>query len=188
MFDFSFTEMLLAGMVALIVLGPERLPKVARFIGEWVGKIQRLAAGVKSELSAQTQYADLIKIKNEVQQTAQEIQQDLREFEHQIHQESNALTEKIQSNIPAWERLPEQKSPADFGVDAYGQPLVDGGGLVDEHGFPIYSGSHQHSSSHEQTHHHAHGWQVKSLRKQSISRQRDQRPRNKIKPKLRMRK
>ena len=41
MFDFSFTEMLLSGVVALVVLGPERLPKVARKAGEWVGKIQR---------------------------------------------------------------------------------------------------------------------------------------------------
>lgn len=154
MFDFSFTEMLLAGVVALIVLGPERLPKVARFIGEWVGKIQRLATGVKSELTNHAEYTDLLNIKNQVQQTTQEIREDLRHVE-----------EKIQTKTEAWENLPEQKTPADFGVD--------------EHGFPIFSGSPNTKSQ---------IWQVKSLKKQSMLRKRDMRPRHRTTPKLRMRK
>lgn len=154
MFDFSFTEMLLAGVVALIVLGPERLPKVARFIGEWVGKIQRLATGVKSELTNHAEYTNLLNIKNQVQQTTQEIREDLRDFE-----------EKIQTKTEAWKNLPEQKTPADFGVD--------------EHGFPIFSGSPNTKSQ---------IWQVKSLKKQSMSRKRDMRPRHRTTPKLRMRK
>ncbi|WP_314342579.1 Sec-independent protein translocase protein TatB [Simonsiella muelleri] len=154
MFDFSFTEMLLAGVVALIVLGPERLPKVARFIGEWVGKIQRLATGVKSELTNHAEYTDLLNIKNQVQQTTQEIREDLRHVE-----------EKIQTKTEAWENLPEQKTPADFGVD--------------ENGFPIFSGSPNTKSQ---------IWQVKSLKKQSMSRKRDMRPRHRTTPKLRMRK
>ena len=154
MFDFSFTEMLLAGVVALIVLGPERLPKVARFIGEWVGKIQRLATGVKSDLTNHAEYTDLLNIKNQVQQTTQEIREDLRHVE-----------EKIQTKTEAWENLPEQKTPADFGVD--------------ENGFPIFSGSPNTKSQ---------IWQVKSLKKQSMSRKRDMRPRHRTTPKLRMRK
>ena len=154
MFDFSFTEMLLAGVVALIVLGPERLPKVARFIGEWVGKIQRLATGVKSELTNHAEYTDLLNIKNQVQQSTQEIREDLRDFE-----------EKIQTKTEAWKNLPEQKTPADFGVD--------------EHGFPIFSGSPNTKSQ---------IWHVKSLKKQSMSRKRDMRPRHRTTPKLRMRK
>ncbi len=154
MFDFSFTEMLLAGVVALIVLGPERLPKVARFIGEWVGKIQRLATGVKSELTNHAEYTNLLNIKNQVQQTTQEIREDLRDFE-----------EKIQTKTEAWKNLPEQKTPADFGVD--------------ENGFPIFSGSPNTKSQ---------IWQVKSLKKQSMSRKRDMRPRHRTTPKLRMRK
>ena len=154
MFDFSFTEMLLAGVVALIVLGPERLPKVARFIGEWVGKIQRLATGVKSELTNHAEYTDLLNIKNQVQQTTQEIREDLRHVE-----------EKIQTKTEAWENLPEQKTPADFGVD--------------ENGFPIFSGSPNTKSQ---------IWQVKSLKKQSMSRKRDMRPRHRTTQKLRMRK
>jgi sec-independent protein translocase protein TatB len=50
MFDFSFGEMLVVGLVALVVLGPERLPKAARFIGLWVRRARAQWYSVKSEL------------------------------------------------------------------------------------------------------------------------------------------
>ncbi len=50
MFDFSFGELLLVGLVALVVLGPERLPKAARFIGLWVRRARAQWYSVKSEL------------------------------------------------------------------------------------------------------------------------------------------
>lgn len=165
MFDFSFTEMLLAGVVALIVLGPERLPKVARFVGEWVGKVQRMAAGVKSELAAQADYAELSKIKQDVEQTAQEIREDLRDFERQIRHESDELAHKMHDSVPAWERLPEQKTPADFGLD-----------------------EHEPDTTWHDTPVHMVGLHVKSLKKQAMTRKRDMRPRHRPTPKLRMRK
>lgn len=177
MFDFSFTEMLLAGVVALVVLGPERLPKVARFAGEWIGKIQRLAAGVKTELLTHTEYADLVKIKTEVQHTAQEIREDLRDFEQKVHHESQEVSRKIQVNNHAWDNLPEQRTPADFGVD--------------QHGFPIYSDEHLQRASvvdYYNDNIKSNNWQVKSLRKQAMTRKRNMQSRHRIMPKLRMRK
>ena len=50
MFDFSFGEMLVVGLVALVVLGPERLPKAARFTGLWVRRARAHWHSVKSEL------------------------------------------------------------------------------------------------------------------------------------------
>lgn len=50
MFDFGFSEMIIVGVVALVVLGPERLPVVARTAGEWIGKAQRFVAQVKSDI------------------------------------------------------------------------------------------------------------------------------------------
>ena len=46
MFDFGFSELLLIGVIALVVLGPERLPKAARMAGQLVGRVQRLLASV----------------------------------------------------------------------------------------------------------------------------------------------
>ena len=124
MFDFSFTEMLLSGVVALVVLGPERLPKVARKAGEWVGKIQRLAAGVKQELAANGEYAELSKVKQDFTSTVADLKQELHDFGKQVEQETQTIAQHTQElaqqtqqdTRPAWERLPEQKTPADFGI------------------------------------------------------------------------
>ena len=58
MFDFGFSEMLVIGVIALVVLGPERLPVVARTAGEWVGKAQRFVAQVKSDIDRETELSE----------------------------------------------------------------------------------------------------------------------------------
>lgn len=51
MFDVGFSELVMVGLVSLLVIGPERLPKVARVAGFWIGKIQQMIANVKVEIS-----------------------------------------------------------------------------------------------------------------------------------------
>jgi len=53
MFDVGFLEILVIGIVSLIVIGPERLPAVARTVGTWVGKAQRFVRGVKSDFASE---------------------------------------------------------------------------------------------------------------------------------------
>jgi len=62
MFDVGFLEILVIGIVALIVIGPERLPAVARTVGAWVGKVQRFVRGVKSDFASELKSGDLQKI------------------------------------------------------------------------------------------------------------------------------
>lgn len=50
MFDIGFTELLLVGLVALLVLGPERLPVAARMAGLWIGRIKRSFNSIKAEV------------------------------------------------------------------------------------------------------------------------------------------
>ena len=59
MFDMGFQEIVLIGIIALIIIGPERLPGVARNIGLWVGKMQRFVAGVKSDIASELQTDEL---------------------------------------------------------------------------------------------------------------------------------
>ena len=101
MFDFSLTEMMLAGVVALVVLGPERLPVVARKAGQWMAKIQSLAAGVRSELAAHAEVAELIKVKQELEETSAEIQQDLQNLSKQVEQNSQEIAEHLHDSVPA---------------------------------------------------------------------------------------
>ena len=180
MFDFSFTEMLLSGVVALVVLGPERLPKVARKAGEWVGKIQRLAAGVKQELAANGEYAELSKVKQDFTSTVADLKQELHDFGKQVEQETQTIAQHTQElaqqtqqdTRPAWERLPEQKTPADFGLEdnaaAYSVPA------------PALSSAITPTRSIGTAH-------TPTLRKRALSRKRDMRPRHRPTPKLRIR-
>jgi len=59
MFDMGFFELLLIGIVALLVLGPERLPYAARMTGAWIGKIRRTMTDVKIELDREIELQEL---------------------------------------------------------------------------------------------------------------------------------
>ncbi|MCH4561972.1 Sec-independent protein translocase protein TatB [Halomonas sp. EGI 63088] len=59
MFDMGFLELLIIGVVGLLVLGPERLPKAARTLGLWIGKIKRTVSGMQREISAQLEAEEL---------------------------------------------------------------------------------------------------------------------------------
>ncbi len=76
MFDFSFGELAVIGTVALVVLGPERLPRVARTVGEWAGKAQRYVAQVKSDINREVELADLKKLQDEARDVARSIEID----------------------------------------------------------------------------------------------------------------
>ena len=73
MFDFGFSEMMIVGVVALIVLGPERLPLVARKTGEWIGKAQRFVAQVKSDIDRETELSELKRIQDEAKNLANDV-------------------------------------------------------------------------------------------------------------------
>lgn len=59
MLDIGFLELVLIGIVALVVLGPERLPKAARTTGMWIGKIKRTVSGMQREITAQLEAEEL---------------------------------------------------------------------------------------------------------------------------------
>lgn len=135
MFDFALSELLLVGVIALIVLGPERLPKAARMAGSLVGKLQRLVSNVKQELSAQVELDELRKAKQEFESAAIQFKDELQETSNGI---KNNLNE-VSDGLKPWERLPEQRTPADFGLDETGTHLPQSENLVrfDENGQPI---------------------------------------------------
>ncbi len=92
MFDVGFWELCLIGLISLLVIGPERLPKVARLSGFWIGKTRNMIAGVKQEineelraeemrqmLKEQAGLDELQKLSRETSDTVQEIQSTLKE-------------------------------------------------------------------------------------------------------------
>ena len=70
MFDVGFSELVVIGIVALVVIGPERLPKVARMAGHLLGRMQRYVNDVKADINREIQLDELRKLKSDVQDTA----------------------------------------------------------------------------------------------------------------------
>jgi sec-independent protein translocase protein TatB len=69
MFDVSFSELIVIAVVALIVIGPEKLPKVARTLGAIAGRMQRYVAQVKEEVNREVRFQELQQLQQEIQET-----------------------------------------------------------------------------------------------------------------------
>lgn len=77
MFDVSFSEIFLIAVVALIVIGPEKLPKVARMLGLLTGRMQRYVSTVKAEIEREIQLEELRKLEQETQNIGEVVQSGL---------------------------------------------------------------------------------------------------------------
>ena len=85
MFDIGFSEILVVGFVALIVIGPERLPKVARTLGHMFGRLQRYVNEVKADINREMELDELRKLQSEVQSAARDIEQSVNQAAHDVH-------------------------------------------------------------------------------------------------------
>lgn len=82
MFDVGFSELLVIGIVALVVIGPERLPRVARTIGHLLGRAQRYVNDVKSDINREMHLDELKRLQSEVSESARNMEAGIRkEFE-----------------------------------------------------------------------------------------------------------
>lgn len=77
MFDVGFSEMMVIAIVALVVIGPERLPKVARTAGVLFGRLQRYVAQVKADINREMEAAELGKVKSEFEDAARTLKTDI---------------------------------------------------------------------------------------------------------------
>src|SRR5574340_1482005 len=78
MFDIGFSELIVIGLVALVVIGPERLPRVARTVGHLLGRLQRYVSDVKSDIQREMQLEDLKKLQQQVAESARELESSVR--------------------------------------------------------------------------------------------------------------
>ena len=77
MFDIGFSEIVVIAVVALIVIGPERLPKVARTLGHMFGRLQRYVNEVKADINREMELEELRKLQSQVQSAARYIEQSM---------------------------------------------------------------------------------------------------------------
>ena len=101
MFDFGFSELVVIAVVALIVVGPERLPKVARTAGHLLGRLQRYASDVKSDIQREMQLDDLKKLQQQVEQQARELESSVRGQAAHIETEVSQAVADVKAEVAA---------------------------------------------------------------------------------------
>lgn len=123
MFDIGFSELLLIGLVALIVIGPERLPRVARTIGHLMGRLQRYVADVKSDIHREMEFEELRKMRDSVQEAATNIESSVQSELNKAETELNRAAESAATTevSPAQEAGTAQISPAQEAAPASGE-------------------------------------------------------------------
>ena len=107
MFDIGFSEMVVIAVVALIVLGPEKLPKVARTAGHLLGRLQRYVNDVKSDINREMQLEELKKLQAQVEESARSMERSVtKEFqsaEAALNQTAQGVTEPVAAAVASIE-------------------------------------------------------------------------------------
>ena len=78
MYDISFGELMVIGVVALVVIGPEKLPKVARTVGALVGRAQRYVNNVKADIHREVNLSELKQVQSDLTSAAEHFQQSMQ--------------------------------------------------------------------------------------------------------------
>jgi sec-independent protein translocase protein TatB len=86
MFDIGFSELMVIGVVALVVIGPERLPKVARTAGHLLGRLQRYVNDVKADINREMELDELRKVQSAFQDAKQSIETSVRDVQSSVQQ------------------------------------------------------------------------------------------------------
>ncbi len=125
MFDIGFSEIVVIAVVALVVIGPERLPKAARTLGHLFGRLQRYVNDVKSDINREIELDELRKLQREVQTAASDLKSSVESVAHGV--ESGVREVETSLNAGAFEDADSTPRLADP------QPLPNepGGELAD---------------------------------------------------------
>ncbi len=105
MFDIAFTELMIIGLVALIVIGPEKLPRMARTVGHLAGRLQRYVSDVKADINREIELDELRKMRDSMQQAATEMQSSVQSELHKTETELNQTVADVKESV-------EEKKPA----------------------------------------------------------------------------
>ena len=130
MFDIGFSEIVVIGVVALVVIGPERLPKTARTLGHLFGRLQRYVNDVKADINREMELDELRKLQREMQGAAREFEQSvttaatdmqtgLRNVERELNEQPAASATPSAASVAG-------TAPASSDADPPRQPALPG--------------------------------------------------------------
>ena len=127
MFDIGFSEMVVCAVVALVVIGPERLPRVARTLGVLFGRLQRYVAQVKADINREMEAADLGKVKTEFENAARSFETEVKSHATDVEREMRDAQAAIESGLAdpgagAAAEAPPPSPQLELGIDEPAAP------------------------------------------------------------------
>jgi sec-independent protein translocase protein TatB len=103
MFDIAISELFLIGVIALVVVGPERLPRVAKTVGHLLGRLQRYVGDVKADINREIELDELRKLQSTMQDAANSVQQSIGSqvnfIESEVKQASSEVEQQVEAAI-----------------------------------------------------------------------------------------
>ena len=124
MFDISFTELMVIGAVALIVIGPARLPKVARTVGHLMGRAQRYVNDVKADIHREVELDELRKLKEEMNDAANDVQSSFKQGEAALRATQDSIRSQVNEVESLTKSALDTSSPAADAADASADPVT----------------------------------------------------------------
>jgi sec-independent protein translocase protein TatB len=107
MFDIGFSELVVIAIVALIVIGPERLPKVARTMGHLFGRMQRYVNDVKADISREMELDELKKMQSSMEDAARSMRDSVDSVNKEVSAAGGELNKLAQSAQPVADTYPD---------------------------------------------------------------------------------
>lgn len=111
MFDVGFSELIVIALVALIVIGPERLPRVARTLGALLGRAQRYVNDVKADIQREVDLDELKSIQSTFQDAAKSVEQSVNQVGEELHSAGESLNQSLAGAADATS-APAAETPA----------------------------------------------------------------------------
>lgn len=99
MLDVGFSELLVFGIIALLVLGPDKLPEAARFVAKWYSKLKRLISNVQNDIDRELRLSELREQMQNEMQRIQELEQKMQAQMHELQQLSAMPGDAIQQEL-----------------------------------------------------------------------------------------
>ncbi|OHC67030.1 MAG: twin arginine-targeting protein translocase TatB [Rhodocyclales bacterium GWA2_65_20] len=131
MFDVAFSELVLIALVALVVIGPERLPKVARMAGHLLGRLQRYVSDVKADINREIQLEELKKVQDEVVSQVRNMEQSVAEQMKTVETDLNqSIALGIEEKAAAAAPQPEAAAPATIALPEIQPAALEAGAAV----------------------------------------------------------
>ncbi|NYT83345.1 twin-arginine translocase subunit TatB [Alcaligenaceae bacterium] len=125
MFDVSFSELMLIGVIALIVIGPERLPKVARTIGHLVGRAQRYVSDVKSDIQREMDLDELNNLKGQMEEAAKSVKSSMQEASDSLRQPLSEAEQALKEASASVESLVDSARAEVNGPETTTAPAIE---------------------------------------------------------------